>query len=130
MSAHKHLSQAGDTIVEVLIAILVASSVLALTFATMNRNLIITSDSQEHTEATKLLQGQIEAVHSLRDTNPAALSAATAPFCMVNGLPSGACAGALYTVAITPVSQTYHFVVTWSSRYGGNTNRIEMVYRI
>lgn len=67
MFVHK-LRQTGDTIVEVLIAIAVIGSVLGITYATMNRNLLTTRDSQERTEASKLAQGQIEAFKGLADT--------------------------------------------------------------
>ena len=59
-------SQRGDTIVEVLIAMAVASSVLGITYATMNRNLLITRGAQERTEAAKLAQGQLEILKSNR----------------------------------------------------------------
>ncbi|CAN5448619.1 hypothetical protein BH10PAT3_BH10PAT3_8260 [soil metagenome] len=66
LSLH-HSAQRGDTIVEVLIAMAVASSVLALTYVTMNRNLNITRASQERTEASKVVQGQIEALKARTD---------------------------------------------------------------
>lgn len=55
-------AQAGDTIVEVLIAIAVISSVLAITYSIMNRNLLTMRDNQERAEATKLIQAQLEAL--------------------------------------------------------------------
>lgn len=58
----------GDTIVEVLIAIAVASSVLAVMYSIMNRNILELRNNQERTEATKLAQGQIESIKSLMRT--------------------------------------------------------------
>lgn len=65
---HKFRRERGDTIIEVLIAITVASAVLGYTYSTMNRNLLATRASQERTEATKLAQGQIELLKSLRNS--------------------------------------------------------------
>lgn len=56
--------EAGDTIVEVLIAIAVISSVLAITYSIMSRNLAMMRDNQERTEAAKLAQGQLEALRA------------------------------------------------------------------
>lgn len=61
----RRLSQRGDTIVEVLIAIAVVASVLAITYSIMNRNLQVMRDNQERTEAVKLAQGQIESLKAL-----------------------------------------------------------------
>ncbi len=54
------LQQAGDTIIEVFIAVAIISSVLGLAYATINRNTLVIRDTQERTEASKLGQGQIE----------------------------------------------------------------------
>jgi Tfp pilus assembly protein PilV len=50
----------GDTIVEVLIAIALVSLILVGAFVTSNRSLAATRDSQEHSEASQVLQSQIE----------------------------------------------------------------------
>lgn len=55
-------SQRGDTLVEVLLAIAVVSSVLAISYSIMNRTLLTIRDNQERTEATKLAQAQIESI--------------------------------------------------------------------
>lgn len=60
--------QAGDTIVEVLIAIAVVGSVLAIAYSIMNRNLIVMRDNQERTESVKLAQAQIESLKSIWGT--------------------------------------------------------------
>lgn len=54
------LRQRGDTIVEVLIAVAVVSMVVASAYAITNRNLANTRQAQEHSEASKLGQAQIE----------------------------------------------------------------------
>jgi Tfp pilus assembly protein PilV len=54
------LQQAGDTIVEVLVAVAVVSAVLAGAYATTNRNVLTIQDTQEHAQALQLVQSQIE----------------------------------------------------------------------
>lgn len=54
------LSQKGDTIVEVLIAIAVASAVLGSAFLVVNKTSKNVRQSQEHAEALKLVEGQVE----------------------------------------------------------------------
>jgi prepilin-type N-terminal cleavage/methylation domain-containing protein len=67
----KHRKQRGDTIVEVLVAVAIISSVLGLAYATMNRNLQSIRDNQERTEASKLAQGQIELLKNAWETKSA-----------------------------------------------------------
>jgi type II secretory pathway pseudopilin PulG len=57
---HFNLNAAGDTIVEVLIAISIASLVLGGAFAVTSRTLKNARQAQEHSEALKLLEGQLE----------------------------------------------------------------------
>ncbi|HSH55705.1 MAG TPA: type II secretion system protein [Candidatus Limnocylindrales bacterium] len=57
--------QRGDTIVEVLIAVAVVTSVLAGAFTVSQASSKAVRDSQERAEATQLLQGQIEVVRAL-----------------------------------------------------------------
>jgi hypothetical protein len=59
-----HRNSAGDTIVEVLIAVAVVSLVLGAAFAVVNRTLHNAQQAREHTEALNLLQGQLERVKS------------------------------------------------------------------
>jgi prepilin-type N-terminal cleavage/methylation domain-containing protein len=65
---HLVASQKGDTIIEVLVAIAVAASVLGITYSVMNRNLLISRANQERTEASKIAQGQLESLRDLSQT--------------------------------------------------------------
>jgi len=71
----------GDTIVEVLIAIAVAASVLGVGLSTMDRNLTATRNNQERIQAVKLIQGQVELIKAAKDTS-VTLPAAGVTFCM------------------------------------------------
>jgi type II secretory pathway pseudopilin PulG len=146
-------SQRGDTIVEVLIAIAVASSVLAVTYVTMNRNLTITRVSQERTEASKVAQGQIEALKARMDSGntvsypsfciditnnlsiillpsgtPAASLAAETDF---STYPAGCRSNNIYNFAIEEIdSRTFRFYVRWDRIGGGGKEEVIMVYKI
>jgi type II secretory pathway pseudopilin PulG len=63
--SRQQLRESGDTIVEVLIAIAVVSSVLAGAFTVSQKSTLAVRDSQERAESTQLLQGQIELVRAL-----------------------------------------------------------------
>ena len=65
----KSLGKAGDTIVEVLIAVVVVSSVLTGAFAISNMSLKSIRMSQERSEAQKLAQQAIESFNSLLPSN-------------------------------------------------------------
>ncbi len=63
-------SQAGDTIIEVLIAITVVSSVLAGAYVTTNHSLRDNRDAQERSTAVKLAESQLELLRNMAMTNP------------------------------------------------------------
>lgn len=79
--------QRGDTIVEVLIAVAVVTSVLAGAFTVSQASTLAVRDSQERGEALQLLQGQVELVRAaaLKETSDATGIYGKAPikyFCM------------------------------------------------
>jgi prepilin-type N-terminal cleavage/methylation domain-containing protein len=53
-------SQAGDTLVEVMIALAIIGAVLGAAYATATRSLRVGRQAQERTEALKLVEGQLE----------------------------------------------------------------------
>ena len=152
------LSQRGDTIVEVLIAIAVASSVLAVTQAAMNRNFQRTRASQERTEGSKLAQGQIESLRALSESGAAV---PTTRFCL-DGITTKAITGdaalgadlaaekfndaaqypaeckknGIYHIGIKQDTaaaggndgRLYKIYVRWD-RFGGGRDQVIMVYR-
>jgi len=63
--------EAGDTIVEVLIATAVISAALGMAYAISNRSLRAGQQSQERVEALKLVEGQIEKLKYLARTDGA-----------------------------------------------------------
>ncbi|MDQ3123610.1 MAG: prepilin-type N-terminal cleavage/methylation domain-containing protein [bacterium] len=88
MSKFSIRNQSGDTIVEVLIAVAIISMVLAVAYATMNRNIQTMRDNQERSEAAKLAQGQVEALKQAWGTTTGRQSInlrINGPFCISNG---------------------------------------------
>lgn len=64
-------NQKGDTIVEVLLAIAVVSSVLGGAYVAANRSLNTNRAAQERAEATKLVESQLESLKVAAGNNPA-----------------------------------------------------------
>jgi len=86
MKRIKGLGQSGDTLVEVLICILIVSMVLTGAYVTTNKSTLRVINSQEHVEALKTAQGQLEQIR--QNATVAASNVFDRPlgsaFCMVN----------------------------------------------
>ena len=102
--------QAGDTIVEVIIAVAVVSSVLIGAYTVTNRSVQAVRDSEEHAQALQWLQGQVELLRQAALTKGFLTFPFTSAFCL--GTPSGVMtrygaaapeclAGGLYQLQIT-----------------------------
>jgi prepilin-type N-terminal cleavage/methylation domain-containing protein len=85
------LSQRGDTIVEVLIAIAVISMILGGAYITTNKSLMATRGAQERGNALKLAESQVEELKSVIATQPDAVfgGSAPSPFCVYNNPTTG-----------------------------------------
>ena len=59
---HNHY---GDTIIEVLIVLAILGSGLAISYSIASKSLLISRDAQERTEATTILEAQIEQVRAV-----------------------------------------------------------------
>lgn len=83
VATRQKIGQAGDTIAEVLIAIAVVSLVLVAAFAVVSRTAKNTRQTQEHSEALKYLEGQMEQLKARATTDAATLFAysASQTFC-------------------------------------------------
>lgn len=145
-------NQRGDTIVEVLIALAIISSVLAGAFFVTNRSAQNVRDTEEHAQALQLLQGQIELVRATatsgasdsdvpdyfcydKDNNLVAAAAATdfKSECFV--YLGGASSGTAYKFVIAKTkpanSDTSLFVATvrWDG-LRGQTNNEQLMYKV
>lgn len=129
------LKQTGDTIVEVLIAIAIISTVLVAAWQTTTRNTAATQDTQEHTVALKLAESQLETLQQNISSFPSDGSS----LCFVGGAPStddSQCTitpvpGVGYNVSLkksTDGTNVYEAKVTWTGIRGQN-NEVSLLYR-
>lgn len=65
MGTMKKLNKKGDTIVEVLIAVVIVGLTISIAYAIATRSLRAAQQSQERSEAVKLAEGQVEAMKSI-----------------------------------------------------------------
>lgn len=129
----KNLRQAGDTIVEVLIAIAVVSAVLAGAFTSVRQSTQTTRSAQEQSEALKLAEAQLEQIKAaVTEGTPDVISIGS--FCIDGTTITGSCAdtgsGGLYDVIVVHQSGTANFLatVTWDG-LGGDRSVVELGYR-
>ena len=133
--------QRGDTIVEVLIAAAIVSLVLVGAYVVTNRNRIAMQDTQEHSIALKLVEGQTELLRGGLATpaNGECFgtdgSVNTGGDCIVTAEGVTAPAnygGAAYKIAITSTgvgpAQTFEVTATWDNLTKG-TSTVSSYYR-
>lgn len=131
-------SQRGDTIVEVLISVAIVSLVLAASYAITSRNLAVSQDTQERSQALQVGQQQLEMMRVLSTSTPQVAVPVTAPLNCIKssgGVPSAATLATdckvdssgtvnctsqpCYGVGITDLgSNTYEVTVKWTNSHG------------
>lgn len=146
---------AGDTIVEVLLAIAITSIVLAGAYVAVDRSMRATRSAQERGEAVKVAEAQIERLKYLNFSNPAFdIYNQASPFCLTSTLElklvtdvsndvddtSGGCKFAgRYVASITRDATTgvHQIRVLWANITGSSTvsgypgfDEIKMFYRV
>lgn len=135
----KSLNQLGDTIVEVLIAITVASFVLGGAFVSSNRSAQSVQKSQERVEALKVVESQIETLRAASSTNlPVNIFTNASPFCIDSAGALGASVpcdfgpDGRYKVTVTrdADNMTFRVEAKWDSIGGKNVETIQVVYRL
>jgi len=138
----------GDTIVEVLIAITVASLVLAGAYVTAHHSTLANESTQEHSQALQLAKAQVEHLRSAtsiednscfdENGDPQPNDTSQGPtvnpcIVMANGkLPSDTGFNPVYSINITTTDggQTFRVVITWDSLLTGNgQDRVSLYYR-
>ncbi len=134
----KRIINRGDTIVEVLIAIVVVSTILTGAYVLSNKSIKGTRSAKEHTVALKYAENQIERLRGAFNTTPPT-TIPTAGFCMdetTNNPVLGSCVinnGIDYTVidscpAANPRLCT--ITVTWVSNRGIGNDQVSLAYRL
>lgn len=153
----KKLNQTGDTIVEVLLALAVLAGVIGVSYAVASRSLARAQQAQERVQATKLVEGQIEALKylasSIESTHTALfnslitdLDTATPPVspqCLIVNSVTGVVSKVIYTdsqcknsglfnyyiAAYDTVSKIFTIKTEWPSFRSGNDN-VTMYYKV
>lgn len=140
--------QRGDTIVEVLISIAVISLILGGAYITTNNSLRAERSSQEHTDAVKLVESQIEAMKNLADTGNTALFTSSG-FCITGGSTISTSVSTnnickfnatgsnnntvepAYYISITRNANTFTVKNSWNSiQTSGGKENVQMVYKV
>ncbi len=81
--------QHGDTLVEVLICILIVTVILTGAYVTTSKSSLGVRNSQEHSEALKLVQSQLEQIRqNASNASGAPVFTMSPPFCMIDGGPT------------------------------------------
>lgn len=149
--------QAGDTIIEVLLAMSVIGLVLGMAFGIANRSVQIGQDAQERTEALKIAESQLEifksefagssALQARTEDAPFCLDTSTAVLTIIDSTEPG-CSGingngqsGLYSVSIIPPATlndptgAYEIRVIWNrlgasgNVNGANTNNLALYFK-
>ncbi|HET9173769.1 MAG TPA: prepilin-type N-terminal cleavage/methylation domain-containing protein [Candidatus Saccharimonadales bacterium] len=146
----KRRKQAGDTIVEVLIASAVIGLVLTAAYAIVNRSVLSVQDAEEHSQALQYTQGQVELLRAYVTnlSSPPTANTFTGNECLLppasgsggsitvgSGAQLSSCPGATdpaaYAIRLTgpdPSSGVYTVTASWTSLIAG-TNNVTMYYR-
>jgi Tfp pilus assembly protein PilV len=140
----KPLQQAGDTIIDVLIAIAVVSFVLGGAYASSRQSLTTTVRSNERAEATKYVEQQLERLRAAYRNNGTVndVFARTGDFCLDENLvpvTGAACAfGAAGRYAVTinggvalpSGGKVFTIRTEWDQAGGKGRDNVTMVYRV
>lgn len=135
------LNQAGDTIVEVLFAVIVVGVAIGLAYGVASRSLKSNRQAQERIEAVKFVESEAEQLKKIASQTPdgTGVFGQSQPFCLVLtnivGADDPACtANNRYKLSITPTVSTtstkqFDVTATWDSLKGGQEN-ITVTYRV
>lgn len=146
-------NEAGDTIVEVLIAVTVIGLSIGLAYGVANRSLKTARQSQERTEAVKLAEGQTEQLKALSyrdDASDGGIFNTGQTYCLQNGskIPSGGlnigslddddlskyhadCVDGLYHIAVVPASDNnFDVYVRWFGFGQLDKEQVKISYRL
>jgi prepilin-type N-terminal cleavage/methylation domain-containing protein len=151
-------NQKGDTIVEVLMALVIIGLAIGIAYGISTRSLKAARQAQERTEAVKIAEGQIERIKgSLNGNNAADITRildSNSVFCMnsannaigfpgpygtnIPALGSDAfssypadCVQGLYKVIVDEeAADQYAVVIRWESLGVGNREEVKIKYRV
>jgi prepilin-type N-terminal cleavage/methylation domain-containing protein len=138
----KKTGQSGDTIVEVMVVLAILGLAISVSYATANRSLLNARQAQENSQASELVQSQVEALRTLTQigTTPNVFTTALENYCLV---PSGSTyvnqsgnscnmGSVPYTINITyaVANDTFTITATWPDVLGEGNDTIQTIYRL
>ncbi len=137
------LTNNGDTIIEVLIAMAVVAMVLGGAFVATNHSLRNTRQAQERAEALKISEEQLEQLKVAVANNTNGVFG-TSDFCLRAGVlyttpnpvqcdVERTAGGIKYSVSIhysNTADDTYTLTTQWNSVVGGGTDKLSVAYRL
>lgn len=138
----KRLNYSGDTIVEVMVALLVLGLSLAGAYSIASKSLKASRQAQEHGEALKLAESQLEILKAqAAGSTPSTIFTVASPFCIAGNVPVAATSPQckftnLYNVSVARTdladSNRYQFDVSviWPSAGQSEDDRVDLRYRL
>jgi type II secretory pathway pseudopilin PulG len=137
-------NEAGDTIVEVIIAIAVISTILSGAFIVTSSSARAVRDSEEHAQALQYLQGQVELLRAAAGRSGGLPNNLSTSFCLdptkyyqpASG--NAQCTlGSLYAISISSptavpavnATTTFNLSATWPSLSNG-TDTVYLAYKV
>lgn len=131
------LGQQGDTLIEVMLAVVALSLVVGGTYSIATRNLRAGRQAQERGEAVKIAESQLENIKSkaVAANDPTLYSASDFCFNPTNTITFGNCTfNNRYRVSInsvaTSVSQQFTVVVEWDGVGSAPVENVTVLYRV
>lgn len=133
------LSNKGDTIIEVLLAIAVVSSVLGGAYVSSNRSLNASRQAEERVEALKLTEGQLERMKALAKDPAKNIHSAPNVFCIDTSANAKTttvpCADSSlgvdyrFTISRDPATNIFTIITQWD-RLGGGQEELKIAYKL
>ena len=136
------LNTFGDTIVEVMVVLAILGMALGVSYATANRSLLDARQAQENSQATELVQAQIEALRTLSSATAVPNIFDTTTYCLSTTVPytkTANCLNGFYTITISysgPVSPspniggTFTVLAKWDDVEGQGKDTVTLLYRL
>lgn len=134
------LNRRGDTIVEVMVVLAILGLALGISYSTANRSLLDTRGAEENSQATALLQGQVEDLRSLANSQTQDIFSQGGAFCISSTdtiTTNSGCKNinTLYNIDITYQNtgtqpDTFTLVASWPDVEGQGMDTVTILCRV
>jgi len=155
LNQHKTMRERGDTLVEVMVAIVIVATVIGGAYVVSNRSLQSTRGAQERSSALKLAEAQIEQLKNQVTADSTKIFGAAVPtnFCLAsdatgthvynftvaaqkvncivnaNGTPTPLSSPPVYTINIVRTGNDFKLTETWVDISGKFSDSLQLNYR-